>query len=47
VLIGDYGGDGFSDGFNDPGRLKEIPGDYAGGIWTDRIDIPGPAMAGR
>ena len=44
VLIGDYGGEGFSQGFDDPDRLTELPADYAGGIWTDRIDLIGPAV---
>ena len=44
VLIGDYGGEGFSKGFNDPNRLTELPADYSGGIWTDRIDLIGPAV---
>ena len=43
-LIGDYRGEGFSRGFDDPDRLKELPSDYAGGIWTDRIDLIGPAL---
>lgn len=43
-LIGDYRGEGFSQGFDDPERLDELPSDYAGGIWTDRIDLIGPAV---
>ena len=43
-LIGDYRGEGFSQGVDDPDRLKELPSDYAGGIWTDRIDLIGPAV---
>ena len=43
-LIGDYRGEGFSQGFDNPDRLKELPSDYAGGIWTDRIDLIGPAV---
>ena len=43
-LIGDYRGEGFSQGVDDPERLKELPSDYAGGIWTDRIDLIGPAI---
>lgn len=45
-LIGDYDGEGFSQGFDDPQRLKELPSNYAGGIWTDRIDLIGPAVRG-
>ena len=46
VLIGDYGGGGFSQGFDDADRLTELPADYSGGIWTDRIDLIGPAVRG-
>jgi glycerophosphoryl diester phosphodiesterase len=44
VLIGDYGGEGFSLGFDDPDRLTELPAGYSGGIWTNRIDLIGPAV---
>jgi len=44
VLIGDYGGEGHSRGIDDPERLAELPADYSGGIWTDRIDLLAPAM---
>ncbi|WP_439342877.1 glycerophosphodiester phosphodiesterase family protein [Vacuolonema iberomarrocanum] len=43
-LVGDYRGEGFSQGFDDPERLKTLPSDYTGGIWTDRIDLIGPAV---
>ena len=44
VLIGVYGGEGFSRGFDDPDRLAELPPRYSGGIWTDNIDLIGPAV---
>jgi glycerophosphoryl diester phosphodiesterase len=44
LLIGDYHGEGFSQGFDDPSRLSDLPSDYSGGIWTDRIDLMGPAF---
>jgi glycerophosphoryl diester phosphodiesterase len=47
ILIGDYRGDGFSQGFDDPERLAELPSDYSGGVWTDRIDRIGPAIEGK
>lgn len=47
VLIGDYDGSGHSSGFDDPDHLTRLPAGYAGGIWTDRIDRIGPAIAGR
>lgn len=43
-LIGDYHGEGFSQGFDDPARLTTLPATYSGGIWTDRIDLIGPAV---
>ncbi|MEM9087726.1 MAG: glycerophosphodiester phosphodiesterase family protein [Cyanobacteria bacterium P01_F01_bin.53] len=46
-LIGDYAGEGFSQGIDDPARLKDLPSDYAGGIWTNRIDLIGPAIKRR
>lgn len=47
VVIGEYGGEGFSRGFDDSDRLDELPEDYAGGLWTDRIDRIGPAVRSR
>ena len=44
MLFGDYHGEGPMQGFDDPDRLTELPRDYAGGIWTDRIDLVGPAL---
>ena len=46
VLIGDYEGGGLSQGFDDPERLLDLPGDYSGGVWTDRIEVMGPAVRG-
>jgi glycerophosphoryl diester phosphodiesterase len=42
VLLGDYGGEGFSTPIDDPELLKALPPDYDGGIWTDRIDLLAP-----
>lgn len=47
VLLGDYRGESYSQGYNDPERLSTLPADYAGGIWTDRIDLMGPAVDTR
>ena len=47
VLIGDYGGEGYSQGLDEPARLATLPSDYSGGIWTDRIDLIGPAARKR
>ncbi|MDY7015993.1 MAG: glycerophosphodiester phosphodiesterase family protein [Cyanobacteriota bacterium] len=43
-LVGDYRGEGFSQGFDEVERLQELPAHYSGGIWTDRIDLIGPAV---
>lgn len=47
VLFGDYRRGGLIQGFDDPAQLAELPDDYSGGIWTDRIDLMGPALSGR
>lgn len=41
-LVDDYAGGSFSEGIN---NLEQMPPAYTGGIWTDRIDIIGPALA--
>ncbi|MEM8545315.1 MAG: glycerophosphodiester phosphodiesterase, partial [Cyanobacteria bacterium P01_H01_bin.119] len=43
-LVGDYKGEGFSQGFDDPARLQDLSKNYSGGIWTDRIDLIGPVV---
>ncbi|MEM8486078.1 MAG: glycerophosphodiester phosphodiesterase family protein [Bacteroidota bacterium] len=47
ALIGPYDGGGFSQGFDDVDALKQLPTDYAGGIWTDRIDLISTALADK
>lgn len=47
VLIGDYEGSGHTQGFDDPARLAALPDGFSAGIWTDRIDLLGPAVAAR
>ncbi len=47
VVIGDYAGEGYSQGIDELEHLERLPSDYSGGIWTDRIDIIGPAVRGR
>jgi glycerophosphoryl diester phosphodiesterase len=44
VLLGEYGGGGISSGFDLPDQLTDLPRRYSGGIWTDRIDLIGPAL---
>jgi glycerophosphoryl diester phosphodiesterase len=43
-LVGEYQGEGFSQGLDDLERIRALPENYSGGIWTDRIDVVGPAM---
>jgi len=43
-LVNDYTGGGFSEGLNSLSDLEKVPPAYTGGIWTDRIDIIGPAV---
>lgn len=44
VLLGDYGGEGFSTPIDDPDWLKKLPPGFDGGIWTDRIDRLAPHL---
>lgn len=45
-LLGDYHGEGYSTGFNDPDEFKEFlnASKFSGGIWTDHIDKFGPVL---
>lgn len=36
--------DGFSGGFDTPEDLEDLPKDYSGGIWTNRIDRIAPLV---
>lgn len=47
VVLGDYGGEGFSTGFDDPERLDELAPGFTGGLWTNRIDLLGPTVRRR
>ena len=46
-LIADYQGEGFSQGLDDLEQIRSLPEGYSGGIWTDRIDLVGPAVKGE
>lgn len=46
-VLGPYGGEGFSQGLDDPAMLDRLPAGYSGGISTDAIDIIAPALAAR
>lgn len=43
--VGPYHGGDFSSGINTPDELALLPRNYAGGIWTDRIDVLGKLVA--
>lgn len=43
-LVGEYKGEGFSQGVDDVESLQKLPQDYSGGIWTDKIDVIGPEV---
>ncbi|NES00093.1 MAG: glycerophosphodiester phosphodiesterase, partial [Symploca sp. SIO1B1] len=43
-LLANYQGEGFSQGIDDIESIRELPDDYSGGIWTDRIDLVGSAI---
>lgn len=45
VLLGDYDGSGFSSGIDSETEFARIPNDFAGRIWTNRIDLIGPLMS--
>jgi glycerophosphoryl diester phosphodiesterase len=34
----------FSSGFDTPEDFDRIPGDFSGGIWTDRVDRIAPLL---
>lgn len=44
VIIGDYTGATYTTGFDDPDRLDELGDSFPGLVWTDRIDLIGPAL---
>ena len=44
VLVNDYGGEGFTRGLDTLDDLRRVPAGYGGGIWTDRVDVLGPAV---
>ncbi|NEQ45508.1 MAG: glycerophosphodiester phosphodiesterase [Leptolyngbya sp. SIOISBB] len=43
-LLANYRGEGFSQGLDDLPSIQSLPDDYSGGIWTDHIDVIGPAI---
>lgn len=45
-LLGDYNGEGYSTGFNNPDEFEEFlsSSKFSGGIWTDHADLFGPVL---
>jgi glycerophosphoryl diester phosphodiesterase len=43
-VVGRYDGEDFSSGIDAPEDLSLLPADYAGGIWTNRIDRIAPRL---
>jgi glycerophosphoryl diester phosphodiesterase len=46
-VIGRYDGEDFSSGIDRPEDLTSLPSDFAGGIWTNRIDRIAPLLSKR
>ena len=44
ILYGPYHGGGFSSGVDTIELLETVPKEYNGWIWTDRIELIGPAL---
>lgn len=44
ILWGDYDGTGFSSGIDDLQTLKRAPINFNGYIWTNKIELIGPAL---
>ncbi len=47
VLLGPYDGSGFSSGIDTVSELDDVPARFDGLIWTNRVDLIGPAVAAR
>ncbi|WP_299146469.1 glycerophosphodiester phosphodiesterase family protein [uncultured Tateyamaria sp.] len=47
VLIGDYDGSGFTSGVDTEAAFADVPADFDGYIWTNRIELIGPLLAKR
>jgi glycerophosphoryl diester phosphodiesterase len=47
VFVADDLKSGGLKGLNGPEDLRKLPKGYSGGIWTDQIDVVGPALRGR
>ncbi len=47
VLLGAYDGSGFSSGIDTLAELDTVPARFDGLIWTNRVDLIGPALTAR
>lgn len=47
ILVGPYGGEGFSAGIDDSETLARVPAGFDGYIWTNRVEMIAPLMALR
>jgi glycerophosphoryl diester phosphodiesterase len=45
ILLGPYGGGGFSSGIDTIEQLDLIPANFDGYVWTNRIETVGPALS--
>jgi glycerophosphoryl diester phosphodiesterase len=44
-ITGAYDGSGFASGIDDVGTFARLPKGFSGGVWTNRIELIGPAAA--
>jgi glycerophosphoryl diester phosphodiesterase len=44
VVVGPWRGERHSRGVDDVEWLRSIPADFGGGVWTNRVDLIGPAV---
>lgn len=47
LLVGPFGGGGFSAGIDDSEALTRVPDGFDGFVWTNRVEVIGPLMALR
>lgn len=47
ILLGPYGGGGFTSGIDDLSQLDLVPENFGGYVWTNRIEMIGPALSRR
>ena len=47
VLMGPYGAGGFGSGIDRSDQLGSVPDNFDGLVWTDRVEVVGPALSGK